>query len=126
MDLMKLAGTLLSSDSVKGLSDLTGTSKSDVTSVLTEALPALLNGATQQAKGKDTADGFASALSNHAKKDTCNLTDFLGNVDLADGAKIITHLLGSDKNSILKGCLLYNKKKAIPGPHNRVSFFYNR
>ena len=95
MDLMKLAGTLLSSDSVDGVSERTGSSGSDVSKVLAKALPALLDGANDQAKGKKSSKGFASALSDHAKDDTSNLSKFLGNVDMEDGAKIIGHLLGS-------------------------------
>ncbi|MBQ8632565.1 MAG: DUF937 domain-containing protein, partial [Lachnospiraceae bacterium] len=91
MDLSKIAGSLLSSDSLKGLSNLTGASSSDVTSVLTSALPSLLSGATEQAKNESTAASFAGALAQHAKDDTSDLTSFLGNVDLADGAKIIGH-----------------------------------
>lgn len=102
MDLKKLTSTLLSSDSIKGLSNLTGASKSEVNSVLTEALPALLSGANGQAKDAGTAKGFADALAQHAKDDTGNLAGFLGNVDLGDGAKIIGHLLGSDKDSLTK------------------------
>lgn len=102
MDLKKLTSTLLSSDSIKGLSNLTGASKGEVSSVLTEALPALLNGANGQAKDAGTAKGFAEALAQHAKDDTGNLAGFLGNVDLGDGAKIIGHLLGSDKDSVTK------------------------
>lgn len=99
MDLLKLAGTLLSSDSVDGLSERTGSSGNDVSSVLTKALPVLLEGANSQAKGKSSSKGFAAALSDHAKDDTSNLSKFLGNVDMADGAKIITHLLGSGEDN---------------------------
>ncbi len=102
MDITKLAGALLSSDSVKGLSDLSGVSNSDVTSVLTQALPALLDGAKGQASDKSTAESFAKALSSHAKADTGNLSGFLGNVDLKDGAKIIGHLLGSEESDTVK------------------------
>lgn len=102
MDLKKLTDTLLSSDSIKGLSGLTGASDLDVKKVLNQALPTLLEGANGQATNKDTADGFATALSDHAKSDTNDLTNFLGNVDLKDGAKIIKHLLGSDKDSVVK------------------------
>ncbi len=102
MDLLKLAGTLLSSDSVDGLSERTGSSGNDVSSVLTKALPVLLEGASSQAKGKSSSKGFATALSDHAKDDTSNLSKFLGNVDMADGAKIITHLLGSGEDDTVK------------------------
>lgn len=102
MDLKKLAGTLLDSDTISSLSKLTGASGSDVTSVLTNALPSLLNGAKEQAKDSGTSEGFVSALSQHAKDDTSNLSSFLGNVDLNDGAKIISHLLGSKESSVIK------------------------
>lgn len=102
MDLKKIASSLLSSDSISGLSDLTGASGSDITKVLTSALPSLLSGATEQAKNKDTAESFTKALAQHAKDDTSSLKSFLGNVDLSDGAKILTHLLGSDKDSTVK------------------------
>lgn len=101
MDLTKLASTLISSDSISGLSNLTGASDKDVSNVLAQALPALLSGANSQAKDKDTAESFATALSDHAKDDTKDLSKFLGNVDLKDGAKILGHLLGSDKDDVI-------------------------
>ena len=106
MDLSKIAGSLLSSDSIKGLSNLTGTSTKDITSVLTNALPSLLKGVTEQAKNNSTAEGFANALAQHAKDDTSNLSGFLGKVDLADGAKIISHLLGSDKEETINRAVM--------------------
>ena len=102
MDLSKIAGSLLSSDSLKGLSSLTGASNSDIKNVLSSALPSLLSGATEQAKNESTAASFANALATHAKDDTNNLADFLGKVDLADGAKIIGHLLGPGKEETVK------------------------
>ena len=102
MDLSKIAGALLSSDSIGGLSNLTGASNSDIKNVLSSALPSLLSGATEQAKNENTAASFANALAQHAKDDTSNLGSFLGNVDLADGAKIIFHLLGSNQEETVK------------------------
>ncbi len=102
MDLNKLTSTLLSADSLKGLSSLTDVADNDVNSVLAAALPALLNGANDQAKGKETTESFANALAQHAQSDTSDLTGFLGKVDLADGAKIIGHLLGSKQEDVTK------------------------
>ena len=102
MDIMKLAGTLLSSDSIGGVSERTGSSGNDVSKVLTKALPLLLDGVSGQAKDESTSKGFASALSDHAKDDTSNLSKFLGNVDMEDGAKIIGHLLGSGESDTVK------------------------
>ncbi len=99
MDLSALMSTLLSGDSVANMSKLTGTSQNEVQSVLSSVLPSLLNGAQGQAKNESTAAGFANALQNHAKADTSNLASFLSNVDLADGNKIVSHLLGSGKEA---------------------------
>lgn len=116
MDLKKLTSALLSSDSIEGLSGAAGVSSGDVTSVLKEALPTLLNGASEQAKSKETSKSFADALSKHAKDDTNDLAGFLGNVDLEDGAKIIGHLLGSGSkkttSSIAKKAGVSNDKTA--------------
>ena len=100
MDIKKLTGALLSADSIDGLSNLTDVSGKEVNSVLTAVLPALLNGANNQAKGKDTTESFANALAQHAKADTKDVKGFLGNVDLEDGAKIIGHLLGAQKTEV--------------------------
>lgn len=102
MDLKKLAGSLLSSDAISGLGKLTGATGSDITSVLTSALPSLLSGANEQAKDSGTSEGFVNALAQHAKDDTSNLTSFLGNIDLTDGSKIISHLLGANESSVVK------------------------
>ena len=102
MDLSSVMTTLLSSDSVKNLSKKTGSSQSDVTSVLTAALPLLLDGANSQAKDESTAESFTKALLQHSEDDTSDLSSFLGNVDMEDGAKIIGHLLGSSTESTTK------------------------
>ena len=101
MDLTKLASSLLSSDRIGGLSGLTGASDKDVSKVLAKALPVLLSGAKDQAKDDSTSEGFASALADHAKDDTSDLSKFLGKVDMKDGAKIIAHLLGSGKDDVV-------------------------
>ncbi len=100
MDIKDIAGLLLSSDSLTGISKNTGTSSGDVKNVLAAALPALLSGAEGQAK--DEKSGFAKALSDHAESDTDDLSGFLGGVDLDDGAKIISHLLGKKNKSTTK------------------------
>jgi len=99
MDINKLMSTMLSGDSVSSMSKLTGVSQNEVQSVLSSVLPSLLSGAQGQADDKNTAEGFANALAAHAKVDTSDLASFLSNVDLEDGAKIVSHLLGSQKDS---------------------------
>jgi hypothetical protein len=99
MDFSKLMSTMLSGDSVSNMSQVTGTSQKDVTNVLSAMLPSLLDGAKGQATNAETAAGFANALSAHAKDDTTDLSAFLKNVDMEDGGKIISHLLGSQQQT---------------------------
>ncbi len=101
MDITSLLGSVTSADSVAGLSQAAGTSTKNVQSVLSAALPSLLNGAVAQSQNSETAEGFANALSQHAASDTSNLASFLGSVDLKDGAKIVSHLLGGNSASVV-------------------------
>lgn len=96
LDLTSIASTLLGGDALGGISSSTGASKKDVTSVLTSALPLLLQGAGKQSKDEKTAASFAQALENHGGKSTSDLASFFKGLDLEDGSKIVSHLLGSD------------------------------
>lgn len=102
MDLSSLMNVFLSQQSQQGISTATGSSSSDVTSILASALPSLLAGASKQSQQTSTATSFAKALASHAQDDTSNLSSFYNNVDLNDGAKIIQHLLGNKTNSTIK------------------------
>lgn len=101
-NLNSLAKILLSSDAISGISKQTNVSSADVTSILSTALPALLNGANKQASQKSTAESFLEALQNHGANDTSNISSFLKNVDAKDGAKIIEHLLGGKTKDVAK------------------------
>ena len=101
MDIQSLLSSVTSADSVAGLSQAAGSSDQNVQSVLSAALPSLLGGAVAQSQNSETAESFANALTQHAASDTSNLASFLGNVDLSDGAKIVSHLLGGNSSSVL-------------------------
>lgn len=96
MDFSSILNTIMGSDSVSSLSNLTGTSENDVSNVLSTVLPLFMNGAQGQATNADTAQSFANALASHGKDDFSDLSSFLGNVDLEDGGKIVEHLLGKE------------------------------
>lgn len=100
MDLNALMGTLLSGDTIANMSQKTGASGQAVQNVLASALPALLNGAQAQANGSDTAESFVNALAQHAQDDTHDLSAFVQNIDMEDGAKIVSHLLGNQQTEI--------------------------
>ncbi len=95
MDVNTMLKIMLSEDSVHSVSARTGASDEEVRSILTSALPAMLAGAQQQSVGSDTAESFAAALTQHGEENTMDLSSYLGNVDMDDGAKIVQHLLGT-------------------------------
>ena len=101
MDLNALLGTLLSQESITGLSQKTGASEQEIKDVMSNGLPNLLNGALAQTEG-DTLESFTHALTSHAKDDTGDLSAFLQNVDMEDGKKIVGHLLGGDKETAVQ------------------------
>ena len=102
MDLSSVMTTLMSSDALKNISKKTGSSESEVSDVLKDALPLLLAGAGNQAKDESTAESFAKALVKHSANDVSDLNGFFDGVDMEDGAKIIGHLLGSKNSSTTK------------------------
>ena len=55
MDLNALMSTMLSGDALKGIGQKTDSSAGDVMNVLSSALPAMLNGASEQASDAKTA-----------------------------------------------------------------------
>ncbi len=95
-DMTALLAQLLSSDAINGISKASNTSKTDVSNILAQALPTLLTGATSQANNAQTTSGFGKALVDHSKDDVSDLSAFFKNVDLNDGSKIVSHLLGGD------------------------------
>ena len=103
MDLTSiLLQSMLSDSSVKSLSKKTGSSTDEVSSVLSAALPLLIQGAGKQAEDESTAESFLKALTKHAESDTSDIDSFMDGVDMADGAKIIAHLLGAETESATK------------------------
>lgn len=98
LDVSSLLG-MLSGDGVSALGKSADTKKSQVSSVLDSALPLLLTGMKNNASTKAGASSLNKALKDHAKNDTSDIGSFLQNVDLSDGGKILTHILGDSKES---------------------------
>ncbi len=101
MDLSKaLKDTLLGSSSVKAISKSTGADESKVKQALSDALPVLIKGMQKNASSKDGEKSLIKALSDHKADDTSDIISFLKNVDIKDGQKIISHILGSGKKTV--------------------------
>lgn len=99
-DISSLLGQLLSSNTLNEISKTVGVSKKDTKNVLVDALPQLLSGANNQVISSSTVSGFLNALTKHASDDSSNITNFFSSIDLADGGKIVKHLLGGDTKKI--------------------------
>ena len=111
MDLTTLMSALLSDNSVSAVSEKTGVSSAQVASVMAAALPALLNGANQQAEQQETTESFHQAVTEHAERKP-------EEVDAEEGAKIVNHLLGEEEaekteKAIAKATGLSKKKVAL-------------
>lgn len=87
---------LLSGDVLSGLASTTNSSQNDVQSVLVNALPSLISGASAQNSNAATSASFLNALTQHGSQDTSTASLFSG-LDLVDGGKIVNHLLGNQK-----------------------------
>lgn len=94
MNLSSLVSTLVSSDVAKNIAGAVKSDSGSVKKVISAALPTLLDGAKEQSA--DEASGFADALLAHSQDDTSNISKFIKKVDLADGKKILGHLLGDN------------------------------
>ena len=102
MDLLSIMSALMGSSSTNNISKATGTSTSDVTSILSSALPLLLTGVNNQASSSSTATSFANALASHSQDNTSNLASFFNTAEMEDGSKIIKHLFGSQTTAATK------------------------
>ncbi len=95
-----LVDTLLSDSSVNVLGEASGAKKEQVQQVLANALPTLIQNMKKNVSTKSGEEALSKALSDHARTDTNNIASFLKNVDLEDGGKILSHILGQDKGTL--------------------------
>lgn len=94
MDMKSVMDLAIKAGALKQVSKMIDMPEKDVSSAVEVVLPLLVKGMQSQASNKDTQAGFLQALSDHSKDDTSDVSKFLKNVDVDDGAKIVKHLLG--------------------------------
>ena len=98
MNIGSIVGSLLSDSSVSTISKASGTTADKTKKVLESAMPSLIDGVKKQAGSDSLAAGFLSAVAGHSSDSTSSLSAS----DLTDGGKILSHLLGSSKSSLVK------------------------
>ena len=96
-----LINQLVNKDTIAQLAKGAKADEGQVESLLTSALPVLMQGMSNNASTKEGKDSLAKALSQHAAKtNTTNVTTLLKQADTTDGEKILGHLLGGSQNDI--------------------------
>ena len=111
----KMLSKLIDGETLRALSAYTKVDETKVRKVLAESLPRLMHGV--EADAKNNGDAFEKALSEHAAHDASDPSVFLENADTADGEKILSYLLGEEKESVQKVAAeksgVSNKKTAL-------------
>lgn len=101
MNLVKiLTAALTSAAALDALSKKTGINKKVLASIIGVAIPMLMKRLTSNASSESGAASLLGALGQH--KTTKSIEAQLDEADEEDGAKIIGHILGADKDDALK------------------------
>ena len=101
MDLLNMLTSLMtSSSSVDALSTKTGTDSDQTKSILGTALPMLFSALTNNASSEDGASSLLGALQQHTN--TASMAEQIKAADTEDGGKIISHILGDKKTSVVQ------------------------
>ena len=96
-----LIGQLINKDTIAQLAKGAKADETQVESLLTSALPVLMQNMANNASTKEGKDSLAKALSQHAAQtNTTNVTTLLKQADTADGEKILGHILGGSKADV--------------------------
>ncbi len=102
MDLANILGSLTGNDTVSEIGKKFNIDTNKVSSVITSALPTLIGAMQKNASTENGAASLAKALGDHAGNANSMISN-LKNVDLTDGSKILTKILGNNASSIFEG-----------------------
>ncbi len=86
---------IMSASTLKGIGKKANATPEEVKSVLSTALPVLVQSMANNAKNGEGAESLDKALSQHASSGAS-----VKNVDAADGVKILKHVLGGDVKAV--------------------------
>jgi hypothetical protein len=90
---------------VSSISQKTGIDASQATNVVSSGLPALLEAMKNNLSSSEGASGLINALSSekHDGSILDNISGFLNGEDFSDGSKILGHVLGENKDTMVQG-----------------------
>jgi len=95
-----LIGQLINKDTIAQLAKGTKADETQVESLLSSALPLLMQNMADNASTKEGKASLLKALDQHAGGKTTNVTTLLKQADTADGEKILGHILGGSKADV--------------------------
>ena len=101
MNLEALLG-LLNNQDLGQLTSQIGGNEKDVKGGLTAALPAILGALNKNTQTAEGAESLNKALESHDGSVLNNLSGYLNNPDLNDGAGILNHLFGNQTENVAK------------------------
>ncbi|GHV43222.1 hypothetical protein FACS1894180_1660 [Bacteroidia bacterium] len=103
-NLLDILNSDLGKQIISGIGRQTGASQKETSSVLSSALPAMLDGLHKNAS-QGGANGIMEALTQHDGSILDNVTDFLsgGNKVADDGKGILGHIFGSQLGAVTNG-----------------------
>ena len=93
-----LMHSMTTDDSVKALSKRSGVEGSQLGSLISLALPLLLQGMTNNASSSSGASSLLSALGQHTS--TAPMASQIQTADLGDGSAILSHIFGGNLNNV--------------------------
>lgn len=94
-----LIGQLINNDTIAQLAKGTKADEGQVESLLSSALPLLMQNMATNASTKEGKASLSKALDQHASG-TTNVTTLLKQADTNDGEKILGHILGGNKSDV--------------------------
>lgn len=107
MNILDLINSDLGKQIISGIGNQAGTTEGETSSVLTSALPTLINAMQNNASTEQGAGGLLGALlgGKHDGGLLDNLGSMLGGggIDMEDGGKILGHVLGGNQPSVENG-----------------------
>lgn len=102
MDLLNLLLSSLTTDnSVNALAGKTGADKSQITKLIMIALPLIIRALTKNTSSSSGTQSLLGALTQHTSRDSIDRQ--ITNADTADGAAILSHILGENTASVTSG-----------------------
>lgn len=101
MDLSSLLGSLLSEgQTIDDIARKVGANPQDVQKAAKISVPTLVEALNKNAQDEEKRASLNKALEDHSEDNVEDLQGFLSGMDMADGQKMLGHILGGKKNQV--------------------------